>query len=155
MRETETYRECFSLGAEVQYSKQCHRRTVHSDVWRGLRWEASAFEPVDEVRQGGHSCQSLQGSKRLFKDVSSLKVVMDGSVKPGSPQWLCVCASVRQCVCVCAHLHVSRDDGAKCSAAPSSPLPVCALPSRQPYVKSPLRVPRGCRIYLTCPALKR
>lgn len=105
-----------------------------------LWWEASVFEPVEEVRQGGQSCQSLQGSKRLFKDISSLKVVMDGSVRPGSPQWLCVCACVRWGVCVCVHLHVSGEDSTKCSAAPSHPpsSPVCALPSRQPYVKSPL-----------------
>lgn len=69
-------------------------------------------------------------SKRLFKDISSLQVVMDGSARPESPRL--------QCVCVCMHLHVRGEDIAKCSAAPSSPPPVCALPSRQPYVRSPL-----------------
>lgn len=43
-------------------------------------------------------------------------------------------------VYVRVHLHVSGEDSTKCSAAPSSPPPVCALPSRQPYVKSPLSV---------------
>lgn len=94
--------------------------TSHSDIWRRLRWEASVFEPEGEVHQGGQSCQSLQGSKRLLKDISSLKVVMDGSVRPGSPQWLCVCACVH--VGVCVHLHVSEEEGeedsTKCSAVP-------------------------------------
>lgn len=74
---------------------------------------------------------------------------MDSSKGPDSPQWLCVWVYVL----VCVHLYVNEEDITKCLTAPSSPPPVCALPSRQPYVKSH-SVPRGSIIYLTCPALE-
>lgn len=117
----------------------------------------SVFEPVDEVRRGGRSRQSLRGSKGLFKDISSLKVVMDGSVRPGSPHWLCVCA----CVCVRVHLHVSGEDGTKMLGSPpppslrSPPMSVLYPPDSLMSNLPSLLVPRGCRIYLTCPASKR
>ena len=85
-------------------------------------WKRSARED----RAANHS----EGSKRLFKDISSLKVVMDGSVRTRAVPTGYV--YVRACTfCMSA-------EETKCSAAPP---PVCALPSRQPYVKSPLRVP--------------
>lgn len=43
---------------------------------------------------------------------------------------------------MCVHLHVSGEDRAKSARQPllSSPPAVCALPSRQSYVKTPLSV---------------
>ena len=89
-------------------------------------WKRSARED----RAANHS----EGSKRLFKDISSLKVVMDGSVRTRAVPTGYV--YVRACTfCMSA-------EETKCLAAPPPhPPPVCALPSRQPYVKSPLRVP--------------
>lgn len=90
----------FKLWCSTQTLKQGHRRILlssQSDLWRALRGETSIFEPMSGI-QGGQICQSPQGSKSLFKDISSVKVVMDGPVGPGSPQWLCVCLRPLMCV---------------------------------------------------------
>lgn len=93
----------------------------------------SVFEHVEEVQWGGQSCQPLRGSKRLFKDISSLKDVMDGSVSHAVPQRLCVYA----CVCVvwvCALVCLQQRQHKKSC----SPLP-------PPHVDSPLQT-AGCQI---------
>lgn len=93
-------------------------------------WKWSARED----RAANHS----EGSKRLFKDISSLKVVMDGSVRARAVPIGYVY------VRVCAHVHFAcqpRRRRKMLGCPPPAPPPVCALPSRQPYVKCPLRVP--------------
>lgn len=109
------------------------------------------FGAVKQKHQSGQSCQSLQGSKRLLKATSGC----------GG----CLCQAPFAYVYVRAHVRMPWEKTSQKTASsrpqptgPAPPPPVCALPSRQPYVKSPLlrsNVPRGCRIYLTCPALRR
>lgn len=96
--------------------------------------------------------------KQIFSmrhDSNQNKVVMDGSARPDSPQRPCICL----CVCVWPFTYQLRRWHKMLGCLPllSSPLPlpVYALPSRQPYVKSPLSAPHGtAEFYLTCPALE-
>lgn len=101
---------------------------LNGEISRVSWWEASA----KGLSVRGHGCQSLQGPQGLFKGVSSLQVVMDGLRRGHN-------APAAPCVCVCMHLHVRVEDVALLPSHLLSPPPppVCALPCRQPYVRSP------------------
>lgn len=60
---------------------------------------------------------------------------MDGSVRARAVPTGYV--YVRVCTCL---FCMSAEETAQNAPPPSAPPPVCALPSRQPYVKCPLRV---------------
>lgn len=147
-RETkrETYKEPFCLHSN--HLMKCTTQTSDTMSWTYIEWHIESLMCLWTCGRGPLVRTELPITPRVLEAVqSSLRVVMDSSAGPHTII-LCMCVQEFECQ--------GKKDITNCSATPHPPpflSKICPPDSLMSSLLS-ANVPRGCRVYLTCPALR-